>query len=619
MKDVVSSLGQCKKLTVVDFFNCNIVEISKELGNLSHLQRLDLANNYITELPQEFVNLKSLKVLNLNNNNITTFPDGFGAAVSGTLHELYMARTGIDDGDVVDDDDQVKNLIDELTKMKALVKLDISHNKLSKVPTIFANLEAFPSLKRLNMAHNPLVTIRSATESANTLKLKERLDILVLDVNSGNIHNKMFEDTTPLSSSDSAGKFLHKPISRTSSKEETNILTSSSPSSFVYSSSSSALNSRPSGDTSFKKLVLDYDDFVDRDLAPQRYENSVRIPFITRLSTEEMRDRIKGCIFGAALGDAIGLATEFLSKVEAQFHYQDQYLHYNTFIRDRHRSAFTPGDWTDDTDQLIVIMDCILNNNEDEEDIINKGNSPLISQHQFAAGLQKWAKTGFRDELGDSVGQGVGHSLFTIITHPRFVESPQGVAEAATKGEKDHTVANNGALMRTAILGIPFFYNMEKVCNHTKMICKTTHPDERCVASCVALTSAIALMMRGEDLMPYGAKTIKRTAPINFIVQQSLRLARSSIQDGDVAELEDAVNCKNFRRLRLEEENSRGYTYKTLGAAFACFYEQARDNLSFKEIITKVIMEGGDADSNGCSAGALIGARIGYNQLPEDC
>lgn len=39
---------------------------------------------------------------------------------------------------------------------------------------------------------------------------------------------------------------------------------------------------RPSGDMGFRKLVLDYDDFVERDQAPQRYENSVRIPFITR-------------------------------------------------------------------------------------------------------------------------------------------------------------------------------------------------------------------------------------------------------------------------------------------------------------------------------------------------
>lgn len=57
----------------------------------------------------------------------------------------------------------------------------------------FASLESFPSLKRLNISHNPLVTIRSTTESENTLKLKERLDILVLDVNSGNVHNKMVE------------------------------------------------------------------------------------------------------------------------------------------------------------------------------------------------------------------------------------------------------------------------------------------------------------------------------------------------------------------------------------------------------------------------------------------
>lgn len=74
MKDVTSSLGKCTKLVVIDFFNCNIVEIAAELGDLTSLQRLDLANNYITQLPHEFLGLKSLRYLNLNNNNITTLP-----------------------------------------------------------------------------------------------------------------------------------------------------------------------------------------------------------------------------------------------------------------------------------------------------------------------------------------------------------------------------------------------------------------------------------------------------------------------------------------------------------------------------------------------------------------
>ncbi|PRP75133.1 hypothetical protein PROFUN_03969 [Planoprotostelium fungivorum] len=617
MKDVTPALGRCTKLVVVDFFNCNIVELSPEMGQLSQLQRLDLANNYVTTLPREFVGLKSLNYLNLNNNNIQTLPEGFATAVGDTLRELHMARTGIDDGDVVEDDDQVHNLIDDLSKMKQLSKLDISNNKISHVPGKFADLSAFPNLKRLNLSHNPLVSTKSMFETEESLLLKDRLEILVVDVNSNNVHNKMVtNEGEPLTAS--TGE-MQRPLHKTNSKgDNTAFILGTSPSSGL---SSGGAHSRKSLEVShFKRYVLDYEDFIERDLHPVRSENSVRIPFITRLSMEELRDRIKGCIFGAALGDAIGLATEFLSKVEAQFHYHDQKLDYYTFIRDKHRSAFTPGDWTDDTDQMIVIMDCILNNNEDEEDILNKSNSPMISQHQFAAGLQKWAKTGFRDELGDSTGTGIGHNVLAVVTHPNFLDSPQAIAEMAIRkseqGEKNQNVANNGALMRTAVLGIPFFYNMEKVVNHTRLICKTTHADDRCVSSCLALSSAIALLMRGEDLIPHASKNVKPTAPINYIIQQSLRIAKSATKDS--AELEEAMGCRNFRKLRLEEENTRGYTFKTLGAAFSCFYEQARDDKSFKDIITSVIMEGGDSDSNGCSAGALIGARIGYSQLPEE-
>lgn len=47
------------------------------------------------------------------------------------------------------------------------------------------------------------------------------------------------------------------------------------------------------------------------------------------------------------------------------------------------------------------------------------------------------------------MGQGVGHNLLAVITHPNFLDFPQATAEAAIKkGEEDsQNIANNGALM----------------------------------------------------------------------------------------------------------------------------------------------------------------------------
>jgi hypothetical protein len=74
-------------------------------------------------------------------------------------------------------------------------------------------------------------------------------------------------------------------------------------------------------------------------------------------TTDDLVDKIRGLIFGAALGDALGLATEFLTRDEALFYYgghsTTEKLLPSNFIRDRHRRAFVPFDWTDDTDQMV--------------------------------------------------------------------------------------------------------------------------------------------------------------------------------------------------------------------------------------------------------------------------
>lgn len=76
-----------------------------------------------------------------------------------------------------------------------------------------------------------------------------------------------------------------------------------------------------------------------------------------------------------------------------------------------------------------------------------------------------------------------------------------------------------GAVMRTSVLGILNYDNIDKVIANTIRIAKVvasapfalgvlssrapwqvTHFDSRCVASCVAVTTAIAMMLQGHDV-----------------------------------------------------------------------------------------------------------------------
>lgn len=65
-------------------------------------------------------------------------------------------------------------------------------------------------------------------------------------------------------------------------------------------------------------------------------------------------------------------------------------------------------------------------------------------------------------------------------------------------------IAPNGGVMRTSILGTMQFNDLTKVIDNTKNACQVTHADSRCIASCVAVTVAIALMLQGKYLKSNG-------------------------------------------------------------------------------------------------------------------
>ena len=62
--------------------------------------------------------------------------------------------------------------------------------------------------------------------------------------------------------------------------------------------------------------------------------------------------------------------------------------------------------------------------------------------------------------------------------------------------------------MRTSVLGTMDFDDLDKVIENTKRACKVTHADPRCVASCVAVTTAIALMLQGKHVLNNGEQDV---------------------------------------------------------------------------------------------------------------
>lgn len=108
--------------------------------------------------------------------------------------------------------------------------------------------------------------------------------------------------------------------------------------------------------------------------------------------------------------------------------------------------------------------------------------STTVKQEEVAKGLLHWAQKGF-SELGDKIGQGIGTSMLSVISHENFLKNPEEVLfflyvnkmKKVAKTYWENTgkkVASNGAVMRTAIVGVPFFYNLEKVVQNTKKACQ---------------------------------------------------------------------------------------------------------------------------------------------------
>ncbi|KAL1409345.1 hypothetical protein Q8F55_003327 [Vanrija albida] len=333
-----------------------------------------------------------------------------------------------------------------------------------------------------------------------------------------------------------------------------------------------------------------------------------------------LHDRAVGVLVGSALGDAVGLYTEFLPKkrIDAEYPTRTFSLLPNPtpFARDMHRLKHAPGEWTDDTDHALLVLLSFL-------------HSGALDPRDLARRLHTWVLMGLR--ALDTPPLGLGATVGAIVRREGYLAAPVATAHAHWV-KSGHQAAANGSLMRTHPLGVLCVYcSQAETFETAARFSAITHVDPRCVVACMLGTALVRGLLRGEVGTVADVDAMVDTAIAEY-TDRVLPILRaegpfSAADPGlDVDEFKRHAHASTLAELELDQ-GGIGYVLKALGSGL-CLLRQALSAVAssptplharatlFEPLITALVLEGGDADTNACFAGALLGAYVGYAALP---
>jgi len=277
-----------------------------------------------------------------------------------------------------------------------------------------------------------------------------------------------------------------------------------------------------------------------------------------------MLDQFRGCLLGLACGDALGAPLELLSgaDIRAQYGRVTEMLGGGWL----HLRA---GQVTDDT-QLML---CVL-----ESHLETGGFNPQDIADRFL----EWYR-GAPLDIGSMTREACENLLFGYQFERAGFEAWRASSEDVRLG--------NGSLMRCAPTGLYRYHDELHLIGESRVISGITHYDERCKLACVVQNLAIAhLMLVGVDGLL--EEMLEFIEPRNTVMGYALRAIPG---------------------LRPDELRTSNNVLDTLQAAlWTVIYVE-----SFEEGLTLLVNRGGDADTVGAVAGALLGARFGVDGIPE--
>ena len=263
--------------------------------------------------------------------------------------------------------------------------------------------------------------------------------------------------------------------------------------------------------------------------------------------------RAQGCLLGQLAGDALGSMVEFRTAEDIRRDYPGGLRE----LADGGRWHTIAGQPTDDSEMALILARMLADHRSYDPELARQGYVFWLDSRPF--------------DCGNTVYVGL-------------------------RGRPNRGSQANGAMMRVSPLGIyGARYSLEQVAEWARQDAALTHPHPICVQANALFVMAIALAV-STGIDPQALYRQIQTWATEMKVDDALLKA---IRDASTAPPSDYIQQQGWVLIAF-----RNALWQLLHAS------------NLEEGVTDTIMRGGDTDTNGAIAGALLGAVYGRDAIP---
>jgi len=285
------------------------------------------------------------------------------------------------------------------------------------------------------------------------------------------------------------------------------------------------------------------------------------------MNSSPQKQAILGCLLGTAVGDALGLPAERLSRKRVAA----------MKLGEHHRFICGRGMFSDDTEHTLMLATAL----------IEHPNDPAAMQCALGWKLRWWF-------LALPAGVGLSTAKAILRLWIGFPAAKAGVYSAG-----------NGAAMRSAIMGVVFGDDAQKRQAFALAACRLTHTDPRAEES--ALLVVEAAFMAAQHLPTHETLAALEKLIVSDEMKARFAVLKTALsRQNSVLEYAEEIGCGY---------GVSGFAPNTVAVALFAWLRHRGD---FETAVRSVIQCGGDTDTVAAITGAICGAETGETGIPSE-